>query len=239
MEAKSGRLFVAIIALCALLFTACATPRAVSNGRRGLMAELEGDSVHTTRSHRDHRGGAPEGARVSSELGELGKVAAQLHLTWPLQLHEVTSEYGKRKRNFHEGVDFRAKPGTPVIAAQSGRVIYAGKRIRGYGNMLVLKHEHGVATVYAHNSRLLVHEGQTLKKGQKIAVSGNTGRSTGPHLHFEVRIGPDAVDPMVFLASGNGGLTKNRTWNKALGKLRYIHLTMRPPASNEPRRTRD
>ncbi len=240
----SQQFLLLAVALIALLFSACASPRAVSNGRQGFWSMMEEDSGHSPRSKKSKKKveeASEQGGAVAKPFvtPELGKVAAQLALHWPLSQHEVTSLYGKRKRDFHEGVDFRARPGTPVFAAQTGKVIYAGNRIRGYGKMLVVKHDRGIATVYAHNSKLLVKTGQQLKQGQKIAISGNTGRSTGPHLHFEVRMGPEAVDPMAFLASGNGGLTKNRTWNNSLGKNRYIHLTMRPPATAETGRTRD
>jgi murein DD-endopeptidase MepM/ murein hydrolase activator NlpD len=128
--------------------------------------------------------------------------ARKLMLHWPLKSVQVTSRFGRRPRDFHEGIDLRAKSGTPVYAAQEGKVIYAGKKIRGYGRMLVIKHAYGIATVYAHNSRLLVRAGDHVRLGQQVAVSGSTGHSTGPHLHFEVRSGTVAVDPqqMVSLA---------------------------------------
>lgn len=121
-------------------------------------------------------------------------------LRWPLKSVEVTSPYGKRGNDFHEGIDLRAKSGTPVYAAQEGTVIYAGNKIRGYGKLVVIRHFRELSTVYAHNSKLLVRTGQFVRVGQKIAVSGNTGHSSGPHLHFEVRDGLSALDPNDLLA---------------------------------------
>ena len=114
---------------------------------------------------------------------------------WPLRGVEVTSPFGQRGSEFHEGIDLRAKAGTSVYASQSGIVLYADSRIRGYGKMVVIRHEPQVATLYAHNSKLLVHRGQRIRKGQLIAKSGQTGHVTGPHVHFEIRHGVTAVDP--------------------------------------------
>jgi murein DD-endopeptidase MepM/ murein hydrolase activator NlpD len=117
-------------------------------------------------------------------------------LHWPLSHVKVTSAFGQRGSEFHEGVDLKAATGTPVYAAQAGRVLYAGSKIRGYGRLIVLKHEHGISTVYAHNSKLLVKKGDHVAQGQKIAITGKSGKVSGPHLHFEVRKGVAAVDPI-------------------------------------------
>lgn len=128
---------------------------------------------------------------------------------WPLKKISITSMYGKRGRRFHEGVDLRAPSGTPVFAAADGEVMYSGARISGYGKMVVVKHDKDLVTVYAHNSKNLVRKGEKVKRGQKIALSGNTGRTSGPHLHFEVRSGVQPLDPMMilpeppYLASGS------------------------------------
>ena len=108
----------------------------------------------------------------------------------------MTSPFGQRGSSFHEGLDLRAPLGTPIVAAQGGTVIYAGSRIRGYGRMVVISHLNGVTTIYAHQSRIFVRKGQRVKQGQRIGLSGNTGHSTGPHLHFEVRKGVAALDPL-------------------------------------------
>ena len=98
----------------------------------------------------------------------------------------------------HEGIDIAVPSGTPVHAAAAGTVIYAGW-MTGYGNLVVLDHGNGLATAYAHNSSLLVSVGQHVSQGQTISLSGSTGHSTGPHVHFEVRVNGVAVDPLLYL----------------------------------------
>jgi murein DD-endopeptidase MepM/ murein hydrolase activator NlpD len=124
---------------------------------------------------------------------------------WPLEDVQVTSVFGSRRGTFHDGIDLRAALGTPVRAVADGKVIYSGSQIGGYGKMVVLKHAQGLASVYAHNSSLRVRVGQKVGRGQRIALSGNTGRSSGPHLHFEVRYGVLALDPLRVLPGTRGG----------------------------------
>jgi murein DD-endopeptidase MepM/ murein hydrolase activator NlpD len=118
---------------------------------------------------------------------------------WPLRSTEVTSPFGRRWLSFHEGVDLRAPYGTPVYASRSGVVIYAEEKLRGYGKMVVILHVGKVATLYAHNSELLVHKGQQVKQGEQIAVSGESGNARRPHLHFEIRRGSGPLNPLEFL----------------------------------------
>ncbi len=120
-------------------------------------------------------------------------------LIWPLKEGKISSAFGKRKRDFHDGIDIKANRGTPVYAAQDGRVVYSSRKIRGYGNMIVVRHEGDFATVYAHHQKNLVRYGQAVKKGQLIAYVGATGKATGPHLHFEVRKNRMPVDPIQYL----------------------------------------
>jgi murein DD-endopeptidase MepM/ murein hydrolase activator NlpD len=122
-------------------------------------------------------------------------------LRWPLTTIRVVvgSPFGTRDGRPHEGIDLPAPMGTPVFAAAEGRVAYAGNGIRGYGNMIVLHHGGDLMTVYAHNSMLLVSQGQPVRAGDRIALVGQSGRATGPHLHFEVRSGQIPTDPMRFL----------------------------------------
>ena len=129
--------------------------------------------------------------------GTPGKSNAPLR--WPVAAPRLTSAFGTRWGKNHEGIDMAAPIGTPVLAAAAGDVIYAGDHVRGYGNMVVVKHEGDLVTVYAHNSLLLVHTGDRVTVGQEIARVGDTGRSTAPHLHFEVRRGETPQDPMPFL----------------------------------------
>ncbi len=126
-------------------------------------------------------------------------ILKRVPMRWPLNSVFITSPFGPRRSSFHDGVDLRARIGTPVYAAHSGRVLYSGNKISGYGKIVILKHPSGLMTIYAHNSRYIVKKGQKIKEGQKIAYAGNSGRSSGPHLHFEIRDGVLSVDPLDIL----------------------------------------
>lgn len=121
----------------------------------------------------------------------------QLSFIWPLN-GELSSTFGMRNGRHHDGIDLRNSIGTPIHAAADGVVIYAD-RLGGYGLIVILKHEGNLKTVYAHNSRNLVKKGDMVKQGDVIAELGNSGNATGPHLHFEIRCGQKAVDPLVYL----------------------------------------
>jgi murein DD-endopeptidase MepM/ murein hydrolase activator NlpD len=127
--------------------------------------------------------------------------AARPALRWPLAIVPVVvgSPFGARWGKPHEGIDLPAPIGTPVFAAADGRVVYAGSGVRGYGNLVVIKHAGDLLTAYAHNSVLLVSRGQPVRAGDRIALVGQSGHATGPHLHFEVRSGQIPRDPMSFL----------------------------------------
>ena len=118
-------------------------------------------------------------------------------LGWPVS-GPVTSTFGMRWGRMHEGVDIAVPEGTPVRAAAAGKVIYAGW-MGGYGNLVVVDHGNGLSTAYAHNSSLGVAVGQVVAAGEVVSYSGNTGNSTGPHVHFEVRVNGSAVDPLGYL----------------------------------------
>lgn len=117
---------------------------------------------------------------------------------WPTQ-GILTSGYGWRWGRMHRGIDIAAPIGTPIVAAASGEVINVGWQ-SGYGNVIKLKHLDGSVTVYGHNHKNLVTHGQKVEQGEQIAEMGNTGRSTGSHLHFEIRLADEvAVDPLGLL----------------------------------------
>lgn len=109
----------------------------------------------------------------------------------------------------HEGIDFIAETGTPVLAAAAG-IVRTAEFHPQYGNMVEIDHGDGLTTRYAHSSALFVQPGELVKRGQKIAAVGSTGRSTGPHMHFEVRINGAAVNPMRFLERGGVQLARRR-----------------------------
>lgn len=118
-------------------------------------------------------------------------------LIWPLN-GTVVSPFGPRWGRLHAGIDIAVPTGTPVRAAQSGRVVISGPT-GGYGNYICVAHSGSLSTCYAHNNSLSAGQGAGVKQGQVIAVSGNTGASRGPHLHFEARVNGSPVDPMGYL----------------------------------------
>jgi hypothetical protein len=116
-------------------------------------------------------------------------------LAWPLEA-PVGSPFGPRGTGFHAGIDLPAPPGTPVGAAAAGRVIFAAYDPTGYGNLVEVTHGDGVVSMYAHLSGFSVHAGQSVETGTRVGRVGSSGESTGPHLHFEVRVRGAAVDPV-------------------------------------------
>ncbi len=139
-----------------------------------------------------------------STLQQAQPVAAQERLYYAPMAGTMTSPYGYRadpltgEQRFHAGLDIAAPEGTPVHAADKGLVLFAQEH-GGYGNVVVLKHMDGMVTLYAHNATLLVRKGEWVETGDPIALSGATGRVTGPHLHFEVHFDQSYVDPKAYL----------------------------------------
>ena len=118
---------------------------------------------------------------------------------WPLDAGIISSEFGERWGKQHKGLDIAADTGEAVYAVASGEVIYASDGMRGYGNVVIVKHDHTITSLYAHNSELKVKQGDQVKQGDLIALLGSTGHSTGPHVHFEFRNGDVAVNPHTLL----------------------------------------
>jgi lipoprotein NlpD len=118
-------------------------------------------------------------------------------LHWPLK-GVLYSRFGVRQGQRHDGIDISAPEGTPVQAAARGVVVYTGRQA-GYGAIVILKHDGGLVTLYAHNSAVLVKEGERVDSGTPIARVGQSGRTTGPHLHFEVRDGTRPRNPLFYL----------------------------------------
>ncbi len=119
-------------------------------------------------------------------------------IIWPVK-GTLTSRYGMRKNRKHDGIDISAPRGSPIYAAASGKVIFTGWGPSGYGKMVIIKHNKKWVTVYAHNSKNRVNKNQWVKKGEKIAYIGRTGRASGPHLHFELRGYREPVNPLIYL----------------------------------------
>ena len=169
------------------LVSACAT-QPTRSSRRGLLEDANGSTEKSTQAknlpfkkNADEMYAPKEGSAIQLP----GK------WQWPLTEIEISSPYGERGQKFHQGVDLRAKTGT---------VVYVGSKIRGYGKMVVLKHDNGLYTVYAHHSKNMVKNGQRVEMGETIALSGHSGHSRGAHLHFEIRRGTQSYDPEYALA---------------------------------------
>jgi murein DD-endopeptidase MepM/ murein hydrolase activator NlpD len=125
---------------------------------------------------------------------------ASAKFTWPLS-GKIIARFGLLGPGLHnDGINITAAPGTEVRAADNGVVAYAGNELKGFGNLLLLKHADGWTTAYAHNDRLLVKRGDVVKQGQAIATVGKTGNVDAPQLHFEVRKGTQAMNPEEYLA---------------------------------------
>lgn len=120
---------------------------------------------------------------------------------WPVPDGTLTSGFGARNGGFHDGIDIAAPVGAPVRAAADGEVAYSAI-LAGYGNVIILRHAGGYATVYAHNERNRVGEGERVRAGQVIATVGRSGRTTAPNLHFEVRKNNVARNPVYYLPRG-------------------------------------
>lgn len=153
-----------------------------------------------------------QAAAASNYSGGGTKTVSGIAFTWPTASHNITSAYGYRihpisgVRKMHTGIDIGAGYGSTIVAAASGTVIQVNLPLPGrntggtsYGNYLIINHGNGITTLYAHCRNIYVSSGQTVSRGQKIAEVGSTGNSTGPHLHFEVRVNGSTVNPRSYL----------------------------------------
>ncbi|KAA9008972.1 M23 family metallopeptidase [Histidinibacterium aquaticum] len=156
------------------------------------------------------RGGGldPDAARANEILDGLDRInlyriaAERAPFDMPVRNNfRFTSGFGMRWGRMHEGTDFAAPIGTPIYAPADGVVTHAGWS-SGYGRLVKIQHEFGIETRYAHQSRIRVSVGERVSRGQHIGDIGNSGRSTGPHLHYEVRVGGRPVNPMIYIRAG-------------------------------------
>jgi murein DD-endopeptidase MepM/ murein hydrolase activator NlpD len=138
--------------------------------------------------------------------------STQSRFIWPMPKGQITQGFGPSQlsfepafagfAHFHTGVDIAGPENDPVLAADDGRVVQAATGSSGYGNYVVVGHASGISTLYGHLSELLVKPGDQVKQGDAIGLEGSTGYSTGPHVHFEVRVGGVPVDPLSYLPAG-------------------------------------
>ncbi|MBT5073916.1 MAG: peptidoglycan DD-metalloendopeptidase family protein [Kordiimonadaceae bacterium] len=144
--------------------------------------------------------GASSASNRQVALGPPPKISGKGFM-WPVT-GSVISGYGPKQAGYHnDGVNIRAPMGSSVVAAESGVVVHASNKLKGYGNLILIKHQNGWVTAYAHNDKILVKKGDQVSRGQTVAQVGSTGRVDSPQLHFEMRKGSRAVNPTLYLKS--------------------------------------
>ncbi len=149
---------------------------------------------------------APEVQSAPVQNAQPAAVATNSTFRWPVK-GRVISSFGKKPGGLrNEGINIAVPEGTSVRSAESGIVAYAGNELKGYGNLVLIRHKNGWVTAYAHNKELFVKRGDTVKRGTVIAKAGQTGSVTSPQLHFEIRKGASAVNPMKYLTSQTAAL---------------------------------
>jgi murein DD-endopeptidase MepM/ murein hydrolase activator NlpD len=141
----------------------------------------------------------PEDTKIESPAKAAEATGALPTFRWPVRGKVITSYGAKTNGKANDGINLAVPEGTPVKAAEDGVVAYSGNELKGYGNLVLVRHANGYVTAYAHASELLVKRGDTIKRGQIIAKSGQSGEVGSPQLHFEIRKGSSPVDPLQFL----------------------------------------
>jgi murein DD-endopeptidase MepM/ murein hydrolase activator NlpD len=156
-------------------------------------------------------GGPQQSARLAQATTKIDETSAEAPVKaaeatgalptfrWPVRGKVITSYGAKTNGKANDGINLAVPEGTPVKAAEDGVVAYSGNELKGYGNLVLVRHSNGYVTAYAHASELLVRRGDTIKRGQIIAKSGQSGEVGSPQLHFEIRKGSSPVDPLQFL----------------------------------------
>ena len=173
---KSFIKYVFILPIIVLILSSCGTLE---------VPEYRGPGEFAT------SGRSPSSSRTSIVDG--------VKLRWPVHSPRITQHFKPgSKRYRHQGVDLGGPKNTPILAAHDGKVIYTGRDFRGYGKLVIIENPNGYATFYAHLNTINTREGKWVMAGEKIGGMGRTGRATGVHLHFELRIAEVAVDPMNF-----------------------------------------
>lgn len=143
---------------------------------------------------------------VPEQIKASKKLKKRFSFDWPVWEARMTRGFlprgTKRRRRPHKGIDLAAPRGTAVLSSHDGEVIYTGKGFKGYGKMVMIESPDGWATLYGHLDKIIVPEGHKIRQGEVIGALGNTGRSSGPHLHFEIRKLDGPVDPLPLLPAG-------------------------------------
>jgi murein DD-endopeptidase MepM/ murein hydrolase activator NlpD len=162
-------------------------------------APLAGPTFATAESPHSARVATPEAPAQESTIKTAEPAGGLPSFRWPVR-GRVIASFGPTPNGLqNDGINLAVPEGTPVKAAEDGVVAYAGNELKGYGNLVLVRHSNGFVTAYAHASEILVKRGETVKRGQVIAHSGQTGNVTSPQLHFEIRKGSTPVDPSQYL----------------------------------------
>lgn len=173
--------------LIILFLSACASsPKTTENPEGATQIDKETNSIKTTQQKSTTR--------------------QKPFFDWPVVEARMTRGFlprgTKKRRRPHKGIDLAAQRGTAVLASHDGVVIYTGKEFKGYGKMIMIEKD-SWATLYGHLDKIVVYEGQKIRQGEVIGALGNTGRSSGPHLHFEIRKTDGPIDPLPYLPAGD------------------------------------
>lgn len=190
----SGKWVISFIGLLLMVFVGI-----FANAHQPLSA---GGSVATTESEAVRHSENGQVQDIEKMARSNDKLATRPSI-WPTG-GEVTSGFGWRNsplgdgKELHAGIDIANNMDTPIVATADGEVVQSGWS-GGYGNIVQIDHGNGIATIYGHNSRVAVNVGQSVRKGQVISYMGSTGKSTGPHAHYEIRVNGNAVDPVSFM----------------------------------------
>lgn len=194
-------------------------PAPITGGDERVVAkmtdELAASQVGLGRLYQEGEGDVAAGQLAVAQAqnpdnGSLKSLPGNLQMIYPSDSVRTSSTFGMRSNptgagsQFHVGTDFPVPSGTPVKATEAGTVVFAGVHSTG-GNRMEIDHGNGVVTAYSHNSQLKVSVGDTVEQGQTIASAGSTGNSTGPHIHYEIKINDKWVDPEYYLPSQSNG----------------------------------
>src|SRR5690625_3399433 len=194
-------------------------PAAISGGDELVVAkmtdEMAASQLGLGQLYQEGEGDVAAGQLAVAEAqnpdnGSLKSLPGNLQMIYPADSTRISSTFGMRGNptgagsQFHVGTDFPVPSGTPVKATEAGTVVFAGVHSTG-GNRVEIDHGNGVVTAYSHNSQLKVSVGDTVEQGQTIASAGSTGNSTGPHIHYEIKINDKWVDPEYYLPSQSNG----------------------------------
>lgn len=177
------------------------SPYTISVGQRlklKEMEEFEGDTTATNTTKTTKATTQTSTAKSTTKNITIPKSAQSKRFDRPAS-GKIIQKFGSTENAHNDGINIAGKLGDPIKAADSGQVVYAGNELKGYGNLMLIKHKDGWITAYAHNDKLLVKKGAQVAKGQKIATMGKTGGVKTPQLHFEVRYKTKVVDPEKYL----------------------------------------